>query len=169
MEEKNNSLQKNIELLLSAKDILKKENESVKRENMYLLEECERLQCIEKEAELLREESARIEGRLREVSVIAKQLETEKNRYKRKWEECSYLQTQVSSLHLSLKKTSKEKDLLERKAKNLESKIANQDHLQKHPKQKSFIDTEENKVGHYIPLHCILYYSMLSSVFVRSE
>jgi chromosome segregation ATPase len=151
MEEKNNGLQKDIELLLSAKDFLKNENESVKRENRRLLENCERLQDIEKEAE----------GRFKEVSVIAKELETEKNRYKGKLEECGNLQKQVSSLQQSLKKAKKEKDILENKAKNLESEIANQDHLIKYPRPKSFTDTEENKVGHYIPLHCTLQYSTL--------
>jgi hypothetical protein len=145
MAAQNNSLQKDKELLLSAKDFLKKDNEYLKRENMRLLEECERLHSIEEEANILRQDCVAMEDRFRDVSAVAKELETEKNRCKRNREECAYLQQQVSSLQLSLEEANREKELLEKQAKRSQSTIAYQEALIKCLKRRICMDTGESK------------------------
>jgi hypothetical protein len=54
MAAQNNCLQKEKHLLQSA-NVLKTDNQNLKRENTHLLEECDRLHRIEEEAKLLRE------------------------------------------------------------------------------------------------------------------
>jgi chromosome segregation ATPase len=150
MAELNNSLEKDKKILLSERDFIKKEYDSLRCEFERLMEECERLHSIEEEAKLLRDKCVGMEGRFKEVSVMVKELETERNQYKAKWEECGSLQYQFSCLQLSLKKANDEKDVLEKQVKDLESKI-DQDNGIKDLKQRSCMDTEQNKVSRYIP------------------
>jgi hypothetical protein len=81
MAERSNGLEKNKKLLLSERDLVKKENESLRCESKCLMEECERLHIIEEEAKLLRDKCTGMEGRFKEVSVMVKELETVRNRY----------------------------------------------------------------------------------------
>jgi septal ring factor EnvC (AmiA/AmiB activator) len=156
MAELNNSLEKDKKLLLSERDLIKKEYGSLRCEFECLMEECERLHSIEEEATILRDKYIGMEERFKEVSVMVKELETDRNRYKAKWEECGSLQYQVSCLQLSLKKANEEKDVLERQVKELESKIADQESSIKDLKQRSYVDTEENKVSLCIPCHIVM-------------
>jgi transcription antitermination factor NusA-like protein len=131
MAELNNSLEEDKKLLLSKRDLVKKENCSLKCEVECLTDECQRLHNIE--AKLLRHNCIGMEGRF-ELSVRVKELETERNRYKAKWEERGYKAEEIN--------------VLERQVKGLESRIADQKNVIKDPKQRSCVDTEEKKVSY---------------------
>jgi hypothetical protein len=146
MAELNNSVEKDKTLLLCERDLVSKENDSLRCESECVMKECLRLHDIQEEAKLLRVKCTGMEGRFEEVSVMVKELGTERNRYKAIWEECGSLQYQVSCLQVSLKKkANEEKDVLERHVKGLESKIPDHKNSIKDLKQRSCMDTEENK------------------------
>jgi hypothetical protein len=152
MAELNNSLEKDKKLLLSERDFIKKEYDSLRCEFERLMEECERFHSIEEDAKLLRDKCIGMEGRFKEVSIMVKELETERNRYEAEWKECGSLQYHFSCLQLSLKIANEDKYVLERQVKHLESKIDQQNSI-KVLKRRSCMDSEQNKVSRYISCH----------------